>query len=61
MNSSNKILAPISVGELIDKITILEIKIEKIQENNLELNESEEEVSSDLDSEEAQNENYENL
>ena len=34
---------------------------EKIQENNLELNESEEEVSSDLDSEEAQNENYENL
>ena len=34
MNSSNKILAPISVGELIDKITILEIKIEKIQDNN---------------------------
>ena len=34
MNSSNKILAPISIGELIDKITILEIKIEKIQDNN---------------------------
>ena len=34
MNSSNKILAPISTGELIDKITILEIKIEKIQDNN---------------------------
>jgi len=34
MNSSNKILAPISIGELIDKITILEIKTEKIQDNN---------------------------
>ena len=34
MNSSNKILAPISIGKLIDKITILEIKIEKIQDNN---------------------------
>ena len=30
MNSSNKILAPISIGELIDKITILEIKKSKI-------------------------------
>ena len=29
MNSSNKILAPISTGELIDKITILNIKKEK--------------------------------
>ena len=30
MNSSNKILAPIPIGELIDKITILEIKKSKI-------------------------------
>ena len=32
MNSTNKILASISIGELIDKITILEIKVEKIKD-----------------------------
>ncbi|MAW01621.1 MAG: hypothetical protein CMI81_01845 [Candidatus Pelagibacter sp.] len=33
MNSTNKILASISIGELIDKITILEIKVEKIKDS----------------------------
>ena len=35
MNSSNKILAPISTGELIDKITILEIKCSFMKEEKL--------------------------
>ena len=34
---------------------------EKILENNLQIEESDDEISSDLDSDEAQNENYENL
>ena len=30
----NKILVEVSVGELLDKISILEIKIEKIKDSN---------------------------
>tara|TARA_B100000965_G_C19453336_1_gene696296 strand:- start:308 stop:703 length:396 start_codon:yes stop_codon:yes gene_type:complete len=41
----DKILAEISAGELIDKITILEIKLTKIQ-NKEKLNEVEKELSS---------------
>tara|TARA_B100001123_G_C15312574_1_gene1024993 strand:- start:590 stop:991 length:402 start_codon:yes stop_codon:yes gene_type:complete len=33
-NKSKKILSEISVGELLDKITILEIKLEKISDKN---------------------------
>ena len=32
MNTTNKILSEISAGELFDKITILQIKMEKIQD-----------------------------
>ena len=34
VNKSKKILAEISAGELLDKISILEIKLEKIKDKN---------------------------
>ena len=33
-NKSKKILSEISPGELLDKISILEIKLEKVKDNN---------------------------
>ena len=46
VNKSKKILSEISAGELLDKISILEIKLEKIKdkENHEEI------ISSNLDS-----------
>ena len=34
INKSKKILSEISAGELLDKISILEIKLDKIKNNN---------------------------
>ncbi len=45
INKMDKILAEISIGELVDKITILEIKKEKIVDKN-KLNEIEKELIS---------------
>ena len=45
INKMDKILAEISIGELVDKITILEIKKEKIVDRN-KLNEIEKELIS---------------